>query len=338
MNSAFAHKQQPAEAWRDITFTVRDGLRLYARHYPAIGGPVVAGTGRRPVVCLPGTTGNSQDFDDLAMVLSQAGSLARDVYVLDYRGRGRSEHDSDWRNYTPFFEMLDVLDFFAMARLHDAALIGTSRGGIIAMVMGAVRPAAIGAVVLNDIGPTIEAPGWMRQMGRVGRIPVPKSWDEAGRYMRELARDDYPRLTEAQWAKLARQRYFEHDGRPAPSYDSSISRAFSLNSIATGVPSLWPQFRSLCRVPLLALRGELSDVLSERTIREMESVHPRMQSHVVPAQGHAPLLTDAPSMEAIMLFLAQADGRTEQDRPALNAYRRVERLSAQSGLMRAAGA
>ena len=299
MTLALAQMQPPGQAWRDITFTVRDGLRLYARHYPASGRRRdwrrISGSRRRPVVCLPGTTQNSQDFDDLAMMLSQAGSLARDVYALDYRGRGRSDHDSDWRNYTPFFEMLDVLDFFAMARLHDAALIGTSRGGIIAMIMGAVRPAAIGAVVLNDIGPTIEAPGWMRQMGRVGRIPVPKSWDEAARYLRELEKDNYPRLNDAQWAKLARQRYFEHDGRPAPSYDASISRAFSLNSIATGVPSLWPQFRSLCRVPLLAVRGELSDVLSERTVREMESVHPHMRSLVVPAQGHAPLLDDTPS-------------------------------------------
>ena len=234
--------------------------------------------------------------------------------------------------------MLDVLDFFAMARLHDAALIGTSRGGIIAMIMGAVRPAAIGAVVLNDIGPTIEAPGWMRQMGRVGRIPTPKSWDEAGRYMRELAKDDYPRLTDGQWAKLARQRYFEHNGRPAPSYDAAISRAFSLNSIATGVPSLWPQFRSLCRVPLFAVRGELSDVLSERTVREMESVHPRMRSLVVPSQGHAPLLDDTWSMDAILTFLTQADGRPDQDRAALEAYRPIDRIPVQSGLMRSAGA
>ncbi len=338
MNPASAQKQPSAEAWRDILFTVRDGVRLYARHYPSIGGKATAGTGRRPVVCLPGTTQNSQDFDDLATMLSQAGSLARDVYTLDYRGRGRSEHDPDWRNYTPFFEMLDVLDFFAMARLHDAAVIGTSRGGIIAMIMGAVRPAAIGAVILNDIGPSIEVPGWMRQMGRVGRIPVPKNWDEAGRYLRELEKDCYPRLTAAQWTKLARQRYFEHNGRPAPSYDASISRAFSLNSIATGVPSLWPQFRSLCRVPLLAVRGELSDVLSERTVREMESVHPRMQSHVVQAQGHAPLLNDTASMDAILLFLAQADGRSEQDRAAIAAYRPIERLPKTTGLLRAAGA
>jgi pimeloyl-ACP methyl ester carboxylesterase len=338
MNPGFPHTRQPAAAWRDIMFTVRDGLRLSARHYPAIGGPLPNDQRRRPVVCLAGTTQNSQAFDDLAMVLSQAGTLARDVYTLDYRGRGRSDHDSDWRNYTPYFEMLDVLDFFAMERLHDAALVGTSRGGIIAMIMGAVRPAAIGAVVLNDIGPTIEASGWMRQMGRVGRIPIPKSWDEAARYVRELEKDDHPRLTEGQWSRLARQRYFERNGVPAPSYDASISRAFSLNSISSGVPSLWPQFRSLCRVPLLSLRGEISDVLSEKTVGEMESVHPRMRSVVVPGQGHAPLLSDELSTDAILLFLAEADGRSEQDRAVLAAYRGIEPAPAPAALLRAAGA
>ena len=303
-----AGDQHPAPGWREITYTVRDGLRLYARHYAAI-----TATGRRPVVCLADVTQNSQDFEDLALVLSQAGSFARDVYTLDYRGRGRSGHDADWRNYTPYFEMLDVLDFFALARLHDAAVIGTGRGGMIAMIMGAVRPGAIGAVVLNDIGPTVEAPGWMRQMGRVGRVPVPKNWSEAARFVKELEKRDYPKLTDGMWAKLARQRYFDRNGAPAPSYDPAISRAFSLTSISAGVPSMWPQFRALCRVPLLLIRGENSDVLSIATANEMQSQHPRMRTVTVPAQGHAPLLNDDAAADAILSFLAEADGRAGQD-------------------------
>lgn len=337
MTNAHAQMQPPGQAWRDMTFTVRDGLRLYARHYPAAVGP--AFVRRRPVVCLPGATQNSQEFDDLAMVLSRAGALARDVYALDYRGRGRSDHDADWRNYTPYFEMLDVLDFLAMARLHDAALVGASRGGIIAMIMGAVRPAAIGAVVLNDIGPVIEPSGWMRQMGRVGRIPTPKSWKEAARFVRELEKDNYPRLTEEQWARLARQRYFEYEGAPAPSYDANISRAFSLGSMARGLPSLWPQFRSLCRVPVLVVRGEISDVLAASTVREMESVHPQLRSLVVPGQGHAPLLNDAPSTTAIEMFLAETDGHRDRDRAALEAVRPQTRtVDAPDRLLWAAGA
>jgi pimeloyl-ACP methyl ester carboxylesterase len=331
MSVAFAQEPSLVPAWRDITYSVRDGLQLYARHYPAS-----AGTGRRPVVCLPGMTHNGLDFEDLALVLSQAGSLARDVYALDYRGRGRSQYDEDWRNYTPFFEMLDVLDFFAMMRLHDSALIGTSRGGMIAMMMGAVRPGAIGAVVLNDVGPTIEAAGWMRQMGRVGRVPTPKSWQEAARFVKDLEKRDYPRLTDGMWAKIARQRYVDRNGAPSPTYDSAISRAFSLTSISSGVPSMWPQFRSLCRVPLLMVRGEISDVLSARTVQEMQGMHPRMRTLVVPAQGHAPLLNDDLSTDAILSFLAEADGRIEQDRDVLRELHQSSLMPAPARLARLA--
>lgn len=292
----------PSLDWHDIAFTVRDGLRLNVRCYPA-----VEPTHRRPVICLPGLTQTAQEFDDLAAVLAHAGPLSRDVYAVDYRGRGRSDYDDDWRNYTPFLEMLDVLDFLAMRRLHDVAVVGSSRGGIVAMIMAAVRPAAIGAVVLNDIGPTIEAAGWMRQMGRVGRTPIPNSWDEAARYLRELHKDEYPRLTVAMWQRLAHQRYLERGGRPAAAYDAAISRAFSLNSIAAGMPSLWPQFRAICRVPLLLVRGELSDVLSAKTVSIMESLHPRMRSFVALGQGHAPLLGDDATAQQIAAFLVDTD-------------------------------
>ena len=99
-----------AALWRDIVFTSRDGLRLYARHYPATE-PAQRRPGRLP----RRLTRNSRDFHDLAAALAGPGPWSRDVYTLDYRGRGRSDDDPDWRNYTPYFEMLDVLDFLALA-------------------------------------------------------------------------------------------------------------------------------------------------------------------------------------------------------------------------------
>jgi pimeloyl-ACP methyl ester carboxylesterase len=198
--------------------------------------------------------------------------------------------------------------------------------------MGAVRPGAIGAVVLNDIGPRVEAPGWMRLMGRVGRVPVPKNWSEAARFVKELEKRDYPKLTDGNWAKLARQRYFDRNGVPAPGYDAAISRAFSLTSISTGVPSMWPQFRALCRVPLLLMRGENSDVLSSATANEMQSLHPRMRTVTVPHQGHAPLLNDDSSAGAILSFLTEADGRVEQDRDILSSIHQPSQMPAPARL------
>ena len=145
------------QVFRDIYFTARDGLRLYARHYPARKQ-----SARRPVLCLAGLTRNSRDFDRVAQALSQDASTSRDVYTLDIRGRGLSEPDPDWRNYAVPIEMQDVIDFMTMMELQDTGIIGTSRGGLITMVLAAAQPARIGAVVLNDIGPVIETDGLVR--------------------------------------------------------------------------------------------------------------------------------------------------------------------------------
>lgn len=286
------------EPWRDIFFTSLDGLRLYARHYPAPGSRL------RPVLCLPGLTRNSRDFHDIAMALS-TGETARDVYALDYRGRGRSQYDRDWRNYTVAVEMLDVQDLIVLLGLEKPTIIGTSRGGLIAMALAASRPGAIGAVVLNDIGPVIERDGLTRVAGYVGNTPLPSNWDDAARLVAELNRRAFPAVPEDQWAEVARQWFNDDKGYPAPGYDPALAKAFSATN--GPIPALWPQFSALSHVPLLILRGEHSDILSETTVKEMCARHPRCTAVTVAGQGHAPLLKDAPTISAIARFLADVD-------------------------------
>jgi pimeloyl-ACP methyl ester carboxylesterase len=286
--------------WQDIFFTSRDGLRLYARHYPA------PGSRRRPVLCLPGLTRNCRDFHHLASVLSSADQQApRPVYALDYRGRGRSAYDPDWRNYQVMNELLDVLDFMTIAGLSDAAIIGTSRGGILAMAMAAARPGNIGAVVLNDIGPVIERDGLLRIVSYVGRIPLPATWAEAADLVRSMAQRQFPAVPDHMWEELARQQYNDDAGRPAHGYDQELNR---MASILDGpLPELWPQFKALSRVPVMVLRGETSDILSPATAERMQREHPDLALLTVPGQGHAPLLRDEMSLGAIATFLTRAD-------------------------------
>lgn len=288
------------KAFEEIHFTARDGLRLYARRYPAIDG-----ARGRPLLCLPGLTRNSRDFHDLALALSRRPGASRSVYTVDYRGRGLSEFDPDWRNYTVPVEMLDVLDFMTLAGLEDVAIVGTSRGGLIAMVMAAVQPTAIGAVVFNDIGPVIEHDGLVRISGYVGRVPLPISWPDAARMVRDLNRRHFPDVSESQWEEVARQWYNERNGRPAPGYDSKLGKALSV--LYKPLPPLWPQFEALKHVPVLVVRGENSDVLATETVDEMRRRHPALTAITVANQGHAPLLKDNPTIEAIRHFLLQTD-------------------------------
>lgn len=285
--------------WTDIYYTARDGLRLYARHY------AVRQSLRRPVLCLAGLTRNCRDFHDLASALARADDSGRDVYALDYRGRGRSEHDANWKNYSILVELNDVLDFMTIAGLERVALIGTSRGGLISMLMGALRPNALGAVVLNDIGPVIEREGLARIVAHVGRVPLPASWAEATELVFELNRRYFPAVSAEQWAEFARQVFNEQNELPAPGYDPNLAKAVSIMDGPT--PELWPQFKALAPLPLLAIRGANSDILSEATLARMQAEHPRLAAITVRGQGHAPLLKDASTIGAIAAFLERTD-------------------------------
>jgi pimeloyl-ACP methyl ester carboxylesterase len=292
-----------SQAWRDIHFSCRDGLRLYARHYPAPGSI------RRPVICLAGLTRNTRDFHRLALELFDPRGHRRDVYCLDMRGRGRSEHDPDWKNYTPLIEALDVLDFMTLQGLHDTAIIGTSRGGLLAMIIALMRPAALGAVVLNDIGPVIERNGLARIAGYVGRMPLPPSWPEAAARVRDIMKRQFTGIRDEEWLELARTWYNDENGLPSPSYDAAIANSIRIADIGSDLPEMWEQFAALSRIPLMVIRGESSDLLSPATVQRMARAHPSLVSHVVPKQGHAPLLRDAPTIGVIADFLAQADSR-----------------------------
>ena len=186
------------ELWRDLYYASFDDLRLHVRHYPVMDAKA------RPVVCLPGLTRNARDFHYLASYLSHHPQRPRAVYCVDYRGRGGSQHDRDWHNYTPFIELIDVLDFMTLQDLHEAAIVGTSRGGIIAMMMAALRPTAMAVVVLNDIGPVMETTGLARIMGYVGRTKVPRSWEDAAHLLREMNERNFPAIESWQWEEIAR--------------------------------------------------------------------------------------------------------------------------------------
>lgn len=289
------------ELWRDIYYASFDDLRLYARHYAARDDKL------RSVICLPGITRNSREFHALATYLSTHPEKPRNVYCLDYRGRGRSQYDRNWRNYVPFIELLDTLDFLTIQGLHRVAVVGTSRGGLIAMLMASLRPTAMGAVVLNDIGPVIETRGLARIVGYVGRMPVPKTWPEAVMVLREMNERAFPEFDDAQWEEMAHDIFDERKGRPALAYDRKLARAFGTIDLSQPVPDLWPQFAALGPFPAFVVRGANSDVLSAETLEAMVERHPNLRAMTVPDQGHPPVLKEHETIEAIGAFLAAND-------------------------------
>jgi pimeloyl-ACP methyl ester carboxylesterase len=301
-----ADKLMPAEPTPTL-YTMRDGVRVAVRHWPRREDD---GAKRRPVVCLPGLTRNSRDFTVMARALSRHTRTPRDVYAFDLRGRGASDHDRDWRNYTVATETLDVLDVMTALNLHGAALFGTSRGGMITMAMAAARPGAIGVAVLNDIGPVLEPEGLQRIMSYVGKVPLPETWAAATQSVKDLNARFFPNVSDPEWVEVARQFYNEKDGRPAPGYDSGIGTSLveSVRAAAAGPKTdPWPSYEALGGVPVMIVRGALSDLLSAATLEEMLRRHPRAHALTVEGEGHAPLLRDTATIAAIADFLAHHD-------------------------------
>jgi len=287
--------------FQDIFFTSRDGLRLHARHYPA------PATSLAPVLCLPGLSRTTRDFHALATALSSDPEKPREVYVLDYRGRGQSDWDEDWKNYSVLVEAQDVIDFCTLRGLHAVSLVGTSRGGIIAMIIGGMQPGLMHCVVLNDIGPVLEADGLMRISGYIGETRAPDTWEKAGELIKRANEDHFTGIDDAEWIEIARQIFNEKDGRPAPGYDPALKRAIS--AFDGEFPKLWPQFEALYNMPMLVIRGENSDLLSDETVDEMCRRHPDCRAKTVMNQGHAPYLRDTQSQGWIKQFLTETERR-----------------------------
>jgi len=293
------------ERYEEIRFVQRNGLKLYGRRYAAHHAtPVSAAKRARPLLCLAGLTRNGRDFHEIALQLSH-GDRARDVFTLDSRGRGYSEYDPDWRNYTVPCEMQDAVDLMIARGIEGAAILGTSRGGLIAMVMAAAHPAFLGPVILNDIGPVIEKDGLSRIASYVGRTPLPRDWNEAATLVREMNQTAFPAIPDDAWSSIARQLFNDKNGKPSPGYDAKLGQAFSATE--GPIPALWPQFDALKQQPVMVIRGLKSDLLSETTVDAMRQRHPDLTVLEIAGEGHAPWLRDQASVDAVRRFLERTD-------------------------------
>ena len=279
-----------------------DGLKLHVRDY---GSPLDPGI---TAVCLPGLTRNSADFGPLASALA-AGLIGkkRRVLALDYRGRGLSEYDRNWKNYSLPIENGDVLSVLAALEIHAAIFIGTSRGGLHTMLLSATRPSVLRGAVLNDIGPVLEPRGMARIGGYVGKLPVPRSIPDAVNLLKEMMSERFNGLNEDDWETYAKMTFTDAVGRIGSRYDQKLMKTLESLDLEQPLPTLWPQFDGLRAVPLLILRGANSDLFSAETLKEMVTRHPGAEVHIVKGQGHAPLLLDRGTITRICDFAAEID-------------------------------
>ncbi|KUF09663.1 alpha/beta fold hydrolase [Pseudoponticoccus marisrubri] len=266
-------------------FTTSDGLSL---HYLDEGAGL-------PLLCLAGLTRDVHDFDHVAPHLDGV-RLIR----MDYRGRGQS----DWAPHETYqipVEGRDALELLDHLGLQRAAILGTSRGGLIAMVLAATAKDRLTGVALNDIGPEIAPAGLKVIEGYLGRTPPWKTLEEAAE-KRAAAMTAFANVPPERWRQEAATLYRQGpDGLSLP-YDPALREAV-LGGGAQPAPDLWPLFDALAGLPLCALRGANSDLLAPETFAEMQRRRPDMIAAEIPDRGHIPFLDEAESLQALRRWL-----------------------------------
>jgi len=285
---------QPAP-FTETHWTSPDGLRLYTRVYES------EAAGAATVLCLHGLTRNSRDFEDLAPHLQHR----HRVVVPDLRGRGLSARDTNPQNYQPAIYVQDILALMDVVAAAQVTVIGTSLGGLLAMMLGAGHRARIAGIVLNDIGPEADPAGIERIKGYAGRLPAPKDWSDAIAQTRTMFADAWPNLSEQRWSTIGR-RGFREDTSGAIRVDADPMIGEMLRAAPAATANLWPFWNALRGIPMLAIRGERSDILSAATFARMKAENPDLAQLEVSQRGHVPLLDEPECIAAIDAFLARA--------------------------------
>ena len=299
-----------------IFVTAQDGLRLHVRSY----GPRTATA--LPMVCLPGLARTGADFETLAARLASDPDRPRRVIALDSRGRGRSDYDRDPANYTLAVELADLIAALTALDIARAVFVGTSRGGLLTMLLAVARPTAIAGCVLNDIGPVIDLEGLIRIKSYVGKLAPPASMRDAADILRGLFGRQFPKLSDDDWAAFARRTFKEAGGRIVPDYDVKLATTLEATDLAQPLPTLWKEFDALARVPVMVIRGGNSDLLSAATVEAMRAHHAGLNVVEVPDEGHAPLLTGDDIIGRIASFVKFCDAEQPALIPARSANAR----------------
>ncbi len=289
-----------------VYYQTHDGLRLFARDYHS---PPSALT---PLLCLPGLTRNSRDFETIAPWLAQK----RRVITADFRGRGLSQYASDPASYRPDIELIDTIALLNFLKVDRVAVIGTSRGGIVGMLMAAFFRDRLAGLFLNDVGPELDTSRFTpytelsrgsRRICLVGEAVANLKSNNSG----------FESLTADEWQAFAQRIFKSVDGLPQADYDLALAQTFpSVEDISAGrVATLWELFSSIEGLPVSVVRGEHSDLLSSATVEAMKQKNAELDATTIPKRGHAPFLDEALAKEALLRWLARVDAKEKAGNP-----------------------
>jgi pimeloyl-ACP methyl ester carboxylesterase len=255
---------------------------------------------RRVVVCAHGLSRQGRDFDTLAKAMQ--GEFR--VVCPDVLGRGESDRLTDPSGYQVPGYVADMVTLLARLDVASVSWLGTSMGGLIGMLLAALPQSPVARLVLNDVGPAVDAPGIARIASYLG---APLTWaneEEAADYLLTISQGFGPH-SRADWLALTRPMLRREGDRLRLHYDPAIAlpmRAVDAAAAAAGQAALWAAYDAI-RCPTFVLRGADSDILSPATADAMTVRGPKAKLHSFAGVGHAPMLVDAGQIAVVREFL-----------------------------------
>ncbi|MEK0162413.1 alpha/beta hydrolase [Phaeobacter sp. A36a-5a] len=280
-------------------FTSSDGLEL-AYDDPDFA-PQTTAISRPPLLCLAGLTRDGQDFRYLRPHIH-----GHRLITLDARGRGRSQYADDIHSYSAPREAQDVIELLDHLGIDRVTLLGTSRGGLVAMALAALHKERLAGVILNDVGPEIPADGITRIMAYVGYRPAAKTHEEAASALATHMAPAFPDVPMTRWREEAEVFYTQTRTGLALRYDARLREALLAQAAAGPAPDLWPLFQSLEGLPCGVIRGANSDILTAETYENMQRRLPDLIAMEVPDRGHVPFLDEPKALALIHRILEVA--------------------------------
>jgi pimeloyl-ACP methyl ester carboxylesterase len=292
MTNAGNHSSEPRLAHVQCL----DSRGLHRMAYWEWGDPA----NKRVLVCVHGVSRQGRDFDVLARAMR--GEFR--VVCPDVVGRGESDRLADPTGYALPTYGADMVTLLARLDADSVAWVGTSMGGLIGVGLAAMSSSPIVRLVLNDIGPAIDAAGLVRIGDYLGQPLTWASEDEAADYLLTISQGFGPHSRE-DWLALTRPMLRRDGERLRLHYDPAIGvpmRGFTAEMASAGQAALWAAYDTI-RCPTLLLRGADSDLLSRATAEEMTRRGPKPRLHEFAGVGHAPTLVDARQVAVVREFL-----------------------------------
>jgi pimeloyl-ACP methyl ester carboxylesterase len=250
-----------------------------------------------PLFMLAGLTRDSRDFDYLLRH-----NLSCRVIRLDSRGRGSSAWTGH-ATYNVAQEAKDALALLDHLGVAQVAILGTSRGGLLGMIIAATARHRLLGLCFNDVGPKLEKAGLLRIAEYVGVKPSVTTLQEIVDRLPNRS-PGFANVPDMRWAEEALRHFTENADGIGLTYDPDLGVALTA-ALQGPLPEVWQLFDACAGLPLALIRGANSDVLSAEAAAEMQRRRPDMLFVDVPDRGHTPFLDEPQSLDAIRAWLDQ---------------------------------